>query len=202
MPYPQIPLSDHLRRFGRKTRFILGFLLQVARRGVLAMQRRGTSGAVAAPYDDLLEALQSRDGAGLAGLPPDLAQGCDPYGQPWLFHAIDFGSLAAVDWLLTQGAALREDRQGRSPLQAAIERSLTQDEFDDDPEDTLPMISLLVARGADMNAPDSKGLRPLHIAASLGAEAAAHMLIELGADPALPDGMGRSVQAYGHALKE
>jgi ankyrin repeat protein len=195
MSKPPAPLIDQLRHFGRKTRFMLRFLLQIAGRGVLALRRRKVVVA-AASYDDILEVLQSRDGVALAALPPDLATGCDPYGQPWLFHAIDFGSLAALRWLLARGAALTEDRRSRSPLQAAIERSLAVDEFDDEPEDPLPMIGLLVAAGADVNAMDGKGLRPLHIAGSLGAEAAEQVLIGLGADPALPDGLGLSALDY------
>lgn len=180
----------------RKARFLARFLLQVGGRGLRALRRRAPPAVAAVAYDDILEILQSRDAAVLAGLAPDLARGADPYGQPWLFHAIDFGSVAALRALLAQGAGLGEDRHGRSALQAAIERSVTEDEFDEAPEDPLPMIALLVAAGAGVNAADSKGLRPLHIAASLGAQAAAQALRDLGADPALPDGMGRSAAAY------
>jgi hypothetical protein len=198
MPEPPAPVFDPLRRFARKSRFMLRFFAQIAGRGIRALQRRETM-APPQSYDDILEALQRPDAA---ALPPGLAKGADPYGQPWLFHALDFGSLAAVKALLAEGAALGEDRRGRSPLQAAIERSLALDEFDDAPEDPLPMIALLVAAGAGVNALDSKGLRPLHIAASLGAEAAAEQLVGLGADPALPDGMGLLPADHARSLEQ
>jgi hypothetical protein len=201
MPKPPAPLFDRMRHVGRKTRFMLRFFAQIAGRGVLSLQRREAP-PTAASYDDILEMLQSREPAAFSALPQDLASGADPYGQPWLFHAIDFGSVAAVKALLAQGAGLGEDRRGRAPLQAAIERSLAVDEFDDAPEDPLPMIAALVAAGAGVNAADSKGLRPLHVAASLGAEAAAAVLIGFGADPALPDAMGLRAEAYARSLEQ
>lgn len=205
MPQTPAPLIDRMRQLWRKTRFMLRFFAQIAGRGLLRLQRRETA-AVAVSYDDILELLQAREPVALRALPQGLAKGADPYGQPWLFHAIDFGSVAAVKALLAQGAGLGEDRRGRAPLQAAIERSLAVDEFDDEfddaPEDALPMITALVAAGAQVNAADSKGLRPLHVAASLGAEAAAAVLIGLGADPALPDGMGLRAEAYARRSEE
>lgn len=135
--------------------------------------------------ETLIEALQSRDVAALQALArrhPDLARGADAQGQPWLFYALDLGSVAAVHWMLSQGAqAAGFDRRGRGALQAAVERSLEVDEFEDDPEDPLPMLALLVAAGAGVTAPDALGLSPLHHAARLGAEPAARELLALGA---------------------
>jgi hypothetical protein len=167
---------------GAKAVFLARMTAQTLRR--LAGQILPRPAPQPADFDieTLIEALQSRDAAALAAFGTARAKGADAQGQPWLFYALDLGSVAAVQGLLAQGAqASGFDRRGRAALQAAVERSLEVDEFEDDPEDPLPMLALLVAAGAEVNLPDALGLAPLHHAARLGAERAARELLALGA---------------------
>ena len=196
MTQPEARFVESLRLWGRKAGFMLRFVAQVARRGSGQIAAR-RSATVARDFDDIIEALQSGQTLGLCEA---LIGASDPYGQPWVFHAIDVGSVAAVAWFCARDCLPATDRGGRSLMQAAIERSLAVDEFDDAAEDPLPMIDALVAQGVDVNGADAKGLRPLHIAASLGAVAAAHRLIVLGADPALRDGLGLTAKDYAMRL--
>lgn len=187
-----------LGRIAAKGRLVLRILWGLAQHGLASAWPRAKA-ADPIGFDDIVEALQSARPEELdliAARQADFVSGSDPYGQPWVFHAIDIGSPASLEWMLQHNAILRDDRHGRSPLQAAIERSLAVDEYEDDPIDPLPMIAALVAHGASLNAITSNGLRPLQIAASLDAVEAAGALLCLGADPALPDGLGRNALDY------
>ncbi len=145
--------------------------------------------AVIADYDQIVEALQTGDTGFLTRLGPKFAASSDSFvGQPWLFNAIDLGSLTTLRWFLAQGVALdRVDKDGRSVLQAAVERAAAVDEFDENPEDPLPLILALLAAGAAINAPSRQGLTPLHVAAALGLGEVVQLLLSRGADATLRD---------------
>ncbi|GLS87807.1 hypothetical protein GCM10010873_27810 [Cypionkella aquatica] len=140
-------------------------------------------------FDAIIEALQSGELAVFAQLGPDFASSDDPQsGQPWLFYAVDLGNLASLKWFTAQNVALDGlDKDGRSVLQAAVERAAAVDEFDDTPEDPLPLITALLDAGAAINAASGQGLTPLHIAAALGLADVVQLLLARGADPSLRD---------------
>lgn len=145
--------------------------------------------ALTADYDQIIEALQTGDTGFLARLGAGFAASADALsGQPWLFNAVDLGNLASLRWFLAQGVALEgADKAGRSVLQAAVERAAAVDEFDDAPEDPLPLIAALLEAGAALNAPSQQGLTPLHVAAALGLAEVVRLLLAHGADPTLRD---------------
>ncbi len=145
--------------------------------------------ALVADYDQIIGALQTGDTEFLARLGPGFAASSDSFvGQPWLFNAIDLGNLASLRWCLVQGVALDgTDKDGRSVLQAAVERAAVLDEYDDTPEDPLPLIVALIDAGAAINAPSAQGLTPLHVAAALGLGEVVQVLLSRGADATLRD---------------
>ncbi|MDZ4396004.1 ankyrin repeat domain-containing protein [Cypionkella sp.] len=183
----------------RASRARLGFFARLAWRisgralALLSLGKAPTpAGAdplVIADYDQIVEALQTGDTGFLARLGRGFAASSDSFvGQPWLFNAIDLGSLAALQWFLAQRVALDGvDKDGRSVLQAAIERAALVDDYDDAPEDPLPMIVALLEAGAAINAVSRQGLTPLHVAAALGLANVVRVLLALGADASLRD---------------
>lgn len=139
--------------------------------------------------DQIIEALQTGDIGVLAALGPQFAASTDAQsGQPWLFHAIELGSLTSLRWFLAQGVALNmRDKAGRLPLQAAVERAAVVDEFDDNPEDPLALIGALLDADAPINAASGQGLTALHVAAALGLLDVVKLLLARGADASLRD---------------
>lgn len=145
--------------------------------------------------DQIIEALQTGNTGLLAQLGPEFAHSLDAQsGQPWLFNAVDLGNLASLHWFLAQGSTLDQpDKDGRSLLQAAVERAAVVDEFDDAPENPLPLIVALLDAGAAINAASRQGLTPLHVAAALGLIEVVQLLLARGADSASRDeGFARS----------
>lgn len=201
MQPPPASFAESLRLWRSKVAFTARLLWQLARRGLrrIGHRRRGAAAVPASlDFETVIEALQSGQ---TDALDAALIGATAPDGQPWIFHAIDLGSVASVQWFCQRDGLAQTDRGGRSLMQAAIERSLSVDEFDDCPEDTLPMIAALAAQGVDVNGADAMGLRPLHIAASLGAVAAARLLIDLGAKAGLSDGLGLTATDYALRLR-
>ncbi len=119
-------------------------------------------------------------------------QGAAPVG---IHEAVRAGNVAAVTALLdkTEGLVGARDESGATPLHVAARGAAPQ------------LVTLLVARGADVNAVDKSGTAPLHILASRGDLAGMTRLIDSGAnlDIAGGDGgtplhaaaMGRQVEA-------
>jgi len=90
-----------------------------------------------------------------------------------LYYAIIKGHEEVVTFLLEYGAEL--SGKAFSWRDTAISLALN------DCED-IPMTTLLLRNGADINAVDARGYSPLQIACDTGDERALHSLLELGAD--------------------
>jgi N-acyl-D-amino-acid deacylase len=112
--------------------------------------------------------------------------GSNAIAQP-LHLAVWQGDAAMATLLLDLGARIDEpltmedEPSGQTPLMVAAD------------EGSLPLVRLLLARGANVHLRDGEGLTPLMIAASAsdrGSEAIVRALIAAGADPraTLPDG--------------
>lgn len=187
--------AAHLGDLRDRSLFWLRLVWRIGGRAVLQLRAAPPalpsppSAALIANPDQIIEALQTGDLDFLAGLGPEFAASIDAHsGQPWLFHAIDLGSLASLHWFLAQGVDLASrDRAGRLPLQAAVERAAAVDEFDDAPEDPLALIDALLEAGAQINAASAQGLTALHVAAALGLLDVVTLLLERGADANLRD---------------
>lgn len=89
--------------------------------------------------------------------------------------------VSEIEKLLDAGADVNErDEGGRSALHLAV--------FSGSEE----LVSLLLARGADPNAQDHKGVTPLNTTRSFnGLEGISRLLLSAGADPGLKDHEGK-----------
>lgn len=106
-----------------------------------------------------------------------------PDGWPPLHLAAFFGHAAVVEMLLARGASvsvMAASAQGNSALHAALAGRA----------DESTVLALLDG-GADVNAPDTHQVRPIHLAASRGNIEALERLVTRGArlDATLADGM-------------
>ncbi len=128
------------------------------------------------------------------------------------------GHVVVVEELLKHGAAADvKDANGRTPLQAALmagkaqsARVLLRHGVKDDPQTLLLLLveggisdrdalGLLVAKGADVNAADEGGVRPLHRAVTSGQVLVVKRLIALGAEVNVTDARGRTPLAMANA---
>jgi ankyrin repeat protein len=198
MPDRTPSFSTQFRAARARFGFFVRLAWRIGGRGVALLAWRKTpapeaadaaDAAVIEDYDQIVEALQTGDTGFLARFGLGFAASSDGFvGQPWLFNAIDLGSLATLHWFLAQGVALDGvDKDGRSVLQAAIERAAAVDEYDENPEDPLPLIVALLDGGAAVNAASRQGLTPLHVAAALGLVQVVQVLLSRGADARLRD---------------
>lgn len=95
-------------------------------------------------------------------------------GWTALHLAAYFGYAAVVVRLLRAGAshaAISHNVQGNTPLHAALAGRRE-----------LPVITALLAAGADASTIDAQGYAPLHLAAARGDQAASELLLACGAD--------------------
>ena len=159
-----------------------------------------------------------------------LALGCDPNhrattGRTPLHNAAYGGKAAAIGILLKAGADPKvTDNQGWTPLLDALrnrngcEAALLLIEADADPEARSPgeqrtalMLAALgkqepcarrlIERGADLEATDFIGCRPLMHAAMQGGAAMVRLLLEAGADPQARDHQGRTAFRWASPLQ-
>ena len=106
----------------------------------------------------------------------------DAFGRTPLAWAVEYGWLAATKTLLCHGAnaaQMRPCKQGLSPLLHLLIAAPSSDRFE---TEFLEVIRLLVIAGADINATDSDGWTPLHVAASWNLASAIKALITIGED--------------------
>lgn len=178
----------------------------------------------------LLAALREGDATGAREL---LERGADPEaadeeGTPALILAAVSGDLPLVDALLERGARVdRPAPTGQTALSAAVirrqvevARRLLERGAPTDPpgapltplmiacgsgsREQLPLVEMLLAAGAKVDARDESGRTPLMYAAGKIRLATVQRLIDAGADVRLRDNAGRSVLFYlsGEAERE
>jgi len=141
-----------------------------------------------------------------------------PDGDYPLHVAAKRGYIVIVEALLEYGAKLDvKDGAGHSPLQAALlagkaqtARILFRHGASDAPQELLVLLvrngiadrdalALVVNQGADVNARDQGGLRPLHLAVGGGQVLVVKRLITLGAEVNLADDQGHTPLALAKA---
>ncbi|MDR3286103.1 MAG: ankyrin repeat domain-containing protein [Prevotellaceae bacterium] len=115
---------------------------------------------------------------------PDFPHGKDHFiHREWIINAIDCGSLASVEWMLSKNVNLHFiDDEGYSVLHTCIER---------DNADKYEILQLLIDSGADVNVGNNlasmaiNSWTPLHLAAARNDLDAIKILLENGADSSL-----------------
>jgi ankyrin repeat protein len=115
------------------------------------------------------------------------------WGATALHRAAAEGEVEVAKVLLERGAVPNvRTESGETPLHWAIQHQgkshwhmklLWDEERAHMKVASAPMIELLLARGADVNARDDRGWTPLHWAAGKGHKKLAMLLVEKGADP-------------------
>ena len=114
-----------------------------------------------------------------------LAQQWSPDGFTPLHLAAFFGQLAAVRWLLDQGAdvaAVSRNDMRVQPLHSAAANGHVE------------VCNLLLESGADPNARQHGGWTPIHAAAANGNKELEDLLVEHGADPSIANDDGKTVE--------
>jgi ankyrin repeat protein len=138
-----------------------------------------------------------------AGANVDLANSMDGFTP--LMAAAAEGQIEAVRLLLDRGAAVaaRDAVNGTTALHWAVFANRPHEihVYPDlagphltryTPQKDAPIVDLLLARGASVNAADNEGGTPLHLAVIFGALPATKALVAAGADPAVRDRAGRT----------
>ena len=99
----------------------------------------------------------------------------NPDGTPPLLAAVQYGKVEAVKSLLAKGANVNgANRDGTTPLMIASEGTAYL-------PDSLPVVDILIAGKANIDAQDSRGRTALHRAVSEGKLEAVRMLLDHGA---------------------
>ena len=112
-------------------------------------------------------------------------------GSDWLGMAVAVGNLASVRWMLAKGIdANLADYGGQSSLVHALgsESEKVRRERADPgkaAEETIAMIDVLIAAGADVNGRGILGHTPLHCAVGRSSPRVLRHLLDRGADPNL-----------------
>jgi uncharacterized protein len=125
---------------------------------------------------------------------PSLASAFAPDGFPPVGLAAFFGQLDAVTTLIAAGADVHAPAKNALKVQA-IHAAVASKNLD--------IVRAVLEAGADPNAAQQQGFRPLHEAGSSGNRELAELLMTYGADPALKNDDGKSTIAIarekGHA---
>jgi len=118
---------------------------------------------------DLAEAEELADGF------PD---GVDPIlGRSWMRHAVEYGSRAAIEWMLARGVDLSfQDAEGYTVVHLCLEKGR---------HDRHEILALLLEAGAPRNVHGPNGWTPLHMAVWRGDPEALRILLAHGADPSV-----------------
>lgn len=134
--------------------------------------------------DDVAQVLQVIHASDFAGEWKSLM---DEEGRTLLHRACERGSEKVGEELLRQGALL--NMPTRNPhAETALHTALRVG-----PETAFELVRTLVVAGAELNAGDSLGRTPLHLAVERQVEEWIRFLVAAGADPLLKSGARRSV---------
>jgi len=121
---------------------------------------------------------------------PDLVQARDRFGRTPLYHALHNLRVEATQFLLDSGAGLEVGGQaGDGGLHIVLTAGGDSEE---DRAHRKSLVSLLLARGANVNAVNGLGKTPLHIAAMKGRVATLDSLFGAGAALGAKDRLGRT----------
>lgn len=124
---------------------------------------------------DRIAALLEEDPARVSAYAPD---GFYPVGL-----AAFFGHLEAVKTLIAAGADVRAAARNPFKVQAIHAAAASRD---------LNIVRAVLEAGADPNAAQQEGFRPIHEAGANGNLALAQLLVSHGADPTLANDAGKS----------
>ena len=125
---------------------------------------------------------------------PSLASAYAPDGFPAVGLAAFFGHLPAVQTLIAAGADIHAAARNALKVQA-IHAAVASKNLD--------IVRAVLEAGADPNAAQQQGFRPMHESGSTGSRELAELLLKYGADPTLKNDDGKNTitlaREKGHA---
>jgi ankyrin repeat protein len=125
---------------------------------------------------------------------PTLASAYSPDGFPVVGLAAFFGHLEAVQTLVAAGADIHAAAKNALKVQA-IHAAVASKNLD--------IVRAVLDAGADPNASQQQGFRPMHEAGASGSRELAELLMKYGGDPTLKNDEGKSTVTFarekGHA---
>jgi len=111
-------------------------------------------------------------------------------GQMALFNVVESGNIDAVRYLLELGISPDiVDSSGNRLIHAIMGTYTTCSQKD--PNKCLKILTLLIKHGTDLNAPNTDGLTPLHLAVRINYSDCVKILMENGADATIPGRWGK-----------
>lgn len=142
-----------------------------------------------ADIEQFMDAIQQGDNEQVRAMmdeEPTLVNQYNQYGYTPLHYAGYFGHVGLAESLLAQQAdvhARTNNDMNNQPLHATVAGN--------NAANRPPIVELLIAAGADVNARQEGGFTPLHGAAQNGDAATMRLLLAAGADPAATADDGR-----------